>query len=189
MMDAEKEKELEDLLAKAKDGDNGALGDLLQGMEGELLRHARRWTHLDQSGWELIQETNVRVVKKFCLSFSGTTVREFRGWLMRIFERTALTKMGKVKRRDRRAHHIPLRGEIEEDRTSVTTMLEEQLEREQWEREFHKLPPSAREVIELRLEGNTFAQIACILERNTEEVRYEYRSTLKKVRAVIEGEI
>jgi RNA polymerase sigma-70 factor (ECF subfamily) len=206
-MGAESQPSPEQLLAGARRGDNGRLGELLQLYHNYLALLARTQIDLHLRGRadpsDLVQETLLEACRDFG-QFRGQTEGEFMAWLRRILlhnlARTA-EKHLKARKRDAR-REVPLRrlAELEESsaafesalvsrwsspsaqaqRRELAALLADQLAR---------LKPDYREVIVLRnLEGLSFEEVARRMGRQSGAVRMLWLRALDQLKQLLERE-
>jgi RNA polymerase sigma-70 factor, ECF subfamily len=190
------------LMAQARDGDEAALGQLLDLYRNYLRLVARTLigqalrVRLDAS--DLVQETFLRAHRDFA-GFLGSTEPELTVWLRQILVRT-LANQARHHRRQRRDYHRdePLEVLLECSSSGVQRALAAPLSspsslvsrREQavlLADALEKLPADYREVFLMRnLEHIPFEEIAARMGRSAGAARMLWTRTIKKLSQMLE---
>jgi RNA polymerase sigma-70 factor, ECF subfamily len=195
-----------DLLHRARDGDAGALDQLLQ-QHRELIRslvrarrHGQLQSRVDSS--DIVQETMLRVAQHIG-QFQGECEEEWRAWLARIAEHEVIHQvrhhLGAERRAVNREQSQPAKSSASVDGMS---RLEDWLTRSQTspsqaaqrnERAYilagalNRLPDDYRQVLVLRhIDGLAFAEVGQRLDRTEGAVRVLWTRALKKLREELE---
>ena len=172
-------------LARARRGDNSALGQLLESIEDRLRRRARRrWPkrlHGLLHTSDVLQTTYLNVVRSID-SFRGDDAESFAAWVARVLENNLRDKarfFERSKRRDPSTNRYGNRsGDGEDVHERVADEQSPSQQVMQFEhlhlmsRAFDKLDDAQRNVLMLRLiEGREYAAIAREMGRSEGAVR------------------
>jgi RNA polymerase sigma-70 factor (ECF subfamily) len=207
-MDSDHRPTAEQLLAESRQGKGEGLGALLELYRNYLGLVAR--TQIDVhlraqvNPSDVVQETFLEAYRDFH-QFQGTTEREFLAWVRRIL----LHNLGRLVEKQMRAQKRDVRRLVSLDyhvaamersaakveaalvspwsspsarvqRREMAALLADQLVR---------LPASYREVIVLRnLEGLTFQEVACRMNRTPAATRVLWLRALDKLREILKAE-
>ncbi len=177
---------VEELLVRAKGGEQGALNELLQRFRPFMERIAAGAPEFGSYGHsDLVQDAQLLVFSKFG-QFQGSTTGEFCNWLRRIVVNKGVDHV-------RRRHDVgPFpqnsSGQIQiPEKTSSTGVSSEEIDR--LRQAVAKLPKRYQEVVHLRdfEEGMTDSVIASILGTSEQNVRQLHSRAVKKLGELLGG--
>ncbi len=183
------------LLDDARNGDQEALGELLDGFRPQLTRLTEPEldpglrVRIDAS--DIVQQTCLSAIRRFA-DFNGTEIDQFAAWLQRVHHNNILDAVRNNKRvekrdisREQTLSDSGLANDAGTDnreatpsqnalRREATAMLENFLK---------ELPADQRDVVQLRfLEGWAFKDIAAHLERSEDSVAGLLKRGLRNLR-------
>jgi RNA polymerase sigma-70 factor (ECF subfamily) len=179
-----------DLIQRARDGDEAALGALLKAYRVQLRQLAdqalpdRLKARVDAS--DIVQQTSLSVFRQIA-EFQGDDPAQFAAWLRQIHERN-------IQNAVRDQLQTQKRGDGLEDRfagqdveaTSQLTPSRQAMQREESRRlaqVLEQLPEDEREVLRLRyLEGRTLVQVCDELGRTKDAVVWLMQKGMKRLR-------
>ena len=196
-----RQRELEQLLRRAKSGDAAAVGPLLDAYRAYLQLIARlqidRRLRGKADASDVVQETFLQAHRSFG-SFRGTTEVELLAWLRRILASKLIDLVRRYLQNQGRDVRLERRLEEELDRSSRGARAlawpgsspSEKVAR--WERgvlvadALESLPGHYREVIVLRhLEELPFAEVARRMERSVDSVKHLWTRALGSLQATL----
>jgi RNA polymerase sigma-70 factor (ECF subfamily) len=168
---------IERLLARSRQGDAAALGELLQDHRPYLKLLARRFlrgrlaVRLDES--DAVQQTCLSAFRNFA-QFRGTRAREFVAWLKRIHEanlHNALRDQAAARRSVDREQPLPANPLRDEQAATATQRALRDERAVLLAQALEKLPEAQAEAVRLRhLEGLSLADMAAAMQRSEQSV-------------------
>lgn len=196
--------EIEELIRRARSGESGALGELLELYRSYVQLIARfqfdRRLRSKLSESDLVQETFL-TAKKGISGFSGTSEAEFIAWLRRILVSRLAEK---IRHYSTARRNVELEQRLEESMNESSLAMEAQFvasgtspsvraaRREQavlLADALASLPADHREVILLRhMEGLSFPEISRQLDRDLDSARSLWRRAIKGLRESLSEE-
>ncbi len=170
----------EKLLARVKDGDGDAFGQLVSPHLGMLYRVASRTTRDSSLAEDAVQETLVIAHRQIGRYQAGTSLRAY---LAAIAVRRSLTLVrGEIRRRGREQHSIQPDRSASAEEIVAADQLKERLIKG-----LAKLPAKRREAVIMRLEtGLTHGEIADALGSSERSVRVLVHLGLKELKQYLE---
>ncbi len=192
-----------DLIARARRGDERALGRLLEQSRNYLKLLARlqidRQLQCKADGSDLVQETFMEALRDFA-GFRGDSEAEWLAWLRRILASNLANLVRRyrgTRRRDVRLERT-LAADVDHSSAALDRALVARQQAAPWEQAarreqsvvladvLERLPPDYREAIVLRqLEGHSFPEVARRMGRTVDSVKKLWVRGLTRLREVL----
>jgi RNA polymerase sigma-70 factor (ECF subfamily) len=170
----------EALLARCRNGDRHAFGELVAEYEPRIHGLVRRYIRNEADAQDVVQSTFTRAFERVA-SFRGDA--PFRAWLCRIAINQALNHKRGTPAADT---HVPLEDDVAFTKGLGTeTLMTVQL----WQKvhaRLEDLPPKQRLTIELRVFHDlSFEEIGDVLGSGEESAKANYHHAVKRLRALL----
>jgi len=166
-----------ELIRLAKQGDDQALDNLLRQLQDDLFRYCWRKLGNPADAEDCLQDTFLAVYKNFDRFVEG---RPFRPWIYLIAKRRAIDVIRKrVRRREDTLEFSPdLAADLP---LPVARMLDDERHQDM-QAAIATLPDKEREVVELRLSGLPFREIAEIMDSPLGTALARMHSAVRRLR-------
>lgn len=169
-------------------GEAMAVDELFGLLHGEVLRYGQALLGDEDTAWEALQETFLRLLERHR---SYDPAREFRPWLFTVARNVCLTLL---RRRTATAARVvdlePTDDEVARLASTAPAVLDRLLGEEAFDeasRALHELPESQRLIVVMHLfENLTFREIADHVGRPANTVATVYYRALQQLRAVLQ---
>ncbi len=196
--DTFREREFFDLLQQARDGDQAALGQLLEQFRDYLLLIANEdcesWLAEKVGPSDLVQTSLLNGYQRFC-QFRGTTEQELRGWLRQILKNGLKKNARHFQAAKRRAKaEIKLeansqlgRGMVDRHQTPQTRLLDDE-KQSALVMAIGQLPADQQEIIQLRnVDQLSFKEIGERIGRGEDAARKFWARSIENLKTLIKN--
>lgn len=168
------------LLNKARAGDREALGRLLEGFQSYLEGIARKWRSGPVTASDLVQMTMAKATKDI-EAFRGKTRGEFMGWIGTILRHTFPRPNG-------RKPPVPLPDDpIADGRDTPCTEAQKKERLLAMAAALKRLSPRDQEIVRLRQQGLTFAEIGAQLGAPGDTIRKAWAAAIVELKEMLGG--
>ena len=175
---------LEDLFAKAKEGDRLAMVALCEQTRPLMYRAAYSILRIPYDAVDVAQEALVRALKKMRL-FKGTGSLE--GWLAKIAFNQAKNHLRSRSRK--RESTLMAHDDFAAEGLTQEEYLQRKAHKEKLYQTIAQLPAKQRDVVELRLVGHlSFAEISSVLGMKESNAKVHYSQAKKKLISLLQSE-
>ena len=191
-----REREFFDLLQQAREGDQAALGQLLEQYRDYLLLIANEdcesWLAEKVGPSDLVQTSLLNGYQRFC-QFRGTTEQELRGWLRQILKNDLKKNARHFQAVKRRANaEIKLeansqlgRGMVDRHQTPQTRLLDDE-KQSALVTAIGQLPTDQQQIIQLRnVDQLSFKEIGKRIGRGEDAARKFWARSIENLKALI----